>query len=60
MDLKIPYLPARLETGSLIVPVGTWEGWYFSDELEYAMSLGYKITHLNNAYLFDKGKPFNE
>ena len=24
-------------------PIGNWKGWYFSEELKYAQSQGYKI-----------------
>lgn len=27
-----------------MMPIGTWEGWYFSEELKFAEENGYKIT----------------
>lgn len=34
----------RLEQGKRVLcPVGSWEGWYFSEELKFARDNGYKI-----------------
>ncbi len=57
-DIKYPILPIRTEYG-LIYGCGSWVGTYFSEELKYAESLGYKIT-LIEAISFDKSKPFNK
>ena len=57
-DQKIPFLPHH-SNDSLIVPLGSWEGWYFSEELKYAKNLGYDIKCLNIAYEFKRGKPFD-
>lgn len=45
-------LPFRDKNG-LIMPVGKYEGWYFSEELKYAYENGYKI-HIHSGYTFDK------
>lgn len=37
----------------LIMPNGKWEGWYFSEELKFAASQGYKIKPIKG-YNFDK------
>lgn len=44
-------LPIRVNKG-IESPVGSWEGWYFSEELKFAQESGYKITVL-------KGYNFN-
>lgn len=40
-----PVLPCRItvETGEnkLIFPLGSWEGWYFSEEIKLAIHYGY-------------------
>ena len=36
-------LPHKDISGSIISPVGTWEGWYFSEEIKFAAANGYKI-----------------
>ena len=56
---KIPFLPFKTDYNT-IVPIGEWTGWYFSEELKHAKTLGYKIVPLKEAYLFNKGKPFNK
>nr|BBH42979.1 DNA polymerase [Marophrys sp. SRT127] len=49
-----PFLPARVD-GKVINPLGRWRGWYFSEVLKKAVSLGYKIK-IYEAYEFDRGK----
>jgi hypothetical protein len=39
----------------LTFPLGTWEGWYFSEELKFAQENGYKITVLEG-YNFSREK----
>jgi len=36
-------LPYRTQEGNLIFPVGTWYGWYFSEELKFSQDNGYEI-----------------
>jgi hypothetical protein len=38
-----PILPFRIEYGTVIHPVGSWTGVYFSEELKNAENLGYKF-----------------
>ena len=45
--------------GSSIAPLGTWEGWYFSEELKFALKLGYTFEVIE-AVLFERGKIFNK
>jgi hypothetical protein len=53
VSLRIPFLQSRVGTKTLN-PVGTFQGWYFSEELKYAEKLGYKIT-LDEGYGFKEG-----
>lgn len=50
----IGLLPVRSVNG-LTFPLGKYSGWYFSEELKFAMSKGYKVRVLNG-YYFDKVK----
>lgn len=58
-DNYLGLLPYKKD-GSIICPKGTWEGWYFSEEIKFASANGYKILlkkghHLNKeANVFDK------
>lgn len=45
-------LPFRADNG-LIMPLGNFEGWYFSEELKFASEQGYKINILSG-YTFEK------
>lgn len=58
-SIKLPILLHRYTcfscpiTGEVatICPVGKWTGWYFSEELKYAVELGYSIEILALAKL---------
>ena len=52
--LKNPILP-RKYNGVTVYGTGTWTGWYFSEELKIAKSLGYKFEILSG-YVF-KSEP---
>ena len=52
LDLKLPLLQHKLNL-STITPVGTWSGWYFSEQLKNAMKYGYKIKLLKG-WIFEK------
>lgn len=57
-DMKLPILLHRYKdpatgTVSTICPVGKWTGWYFTEELKYAVTLGYQIEIIRG-YHFDK------
>ena len=54
-EMKIPFLPTRLKTGEMVVPLGDFGGWYYSEELKYAEQLGYTID-LEVGYQFTRGK----
>lgn len=46
-------LPVHKEDGGLIMPHGTWYGWYFSEELRYAQEKGYSLE-IYKGYKFNK------
>lgn len=61
IDMKIPILPRKLRSKNgtrTIFPVGTWTGWYFSEEIKNAEKFGYKFEILEG-YLFEKDKIFS-
>lgn len=51
--LYIPFLVLKDSKIGLVSPVGSFEGVYFSEEIKYAMTLGYK-------FFFKKGYVFQE
>ncbi|KAG2481366.1 hypothetical protein PVAP13_J672500 [Panicum virgatum] len=55
-----PFLPYKQKDGTLIFPTGRFIGVYFSEELKYAESIGYKVYPICG-YLFDRVEsPFKE
>ena len=52
-DHYFGFIPVRLDNGSIIMPNGNIEGWYFSEELKFAHEQGYDINVLYG-YKFDK------
>lgn len=63
LDLNVPVLQLRIKSSTgikTISPVGSWEGWYFSRELENAVNnYGYKVE-IVKGYLFKKENIFKE
>lgn len=64
-DMKCPILLHKYtdpKTGevSTLCPTGKWTGWYFSEELKYAVSLGYKIEIISGYHYDNKAKIFNK
>ncbi|MFN7611021.1 MAG: DNA polymerase, partial [bacterium] len=53
-NLLNPILPFRKEDGTVIHPVGSWTGVYFSEELKNAEKLGYKFEILEGLK-FERG-----
>ena len=51
-DGYLGLLPVRGLNG-ILMPNGSWEGWYFSEELKFANENGYSITVIKG-YGFDK------
>lgn len=51
-DLYIGLLTTRNENG-ICQPMGSWEGWYFSEELKFAAKHGYNIT-VHRGYHFNR------
>ena len=58
-NLKYPFLPFKLKDQT-IFPLGTFTGLYFSEELKFAIKLGYKIRVVGKCYEFKKGQPFDK
>ena len=61
-DLNIPILPTRVKDKKgmrTICPLGSWKGWYFSEEIKNAMKYGYKFK-IHKGYLFKKQIIFKE
>jgi len=56
INLSYPILQNHFNN-STISPIGSFEGWFFSEELKNALNFGYKISILKG-YLFEKGKIF--
>lgn len=50
----IGLLPIKLQ-GRLVCPGGTFTGFFFSEELRFALNNGYTILEIKQAYKFDKG-----
>jgi hypothetical protein len=57
----IPILPYKIKTSSgaitTIYPTGTWEGWYFTEEVRNAIKFGYKFK-IFKGYQFKKSYIF--
>lgn len=53
-NLYFPYLPYR-DAGTLVFPLGTFNGHYTYFELREALKLGYKIEKIENALEFNGG-----
>lgn len=57
--LHKPFLNYYDEKLGLIAPVGTWVEIYFSEEIKYALTLGYKFKYLKGLS-YEKGILFND
>jgi hypothetical protein len=51
-DLNLPLLMTKLN-GRTVAAVGTWTGWYFTEELKLAATLGYEFEVLEGV-LFER------
>jgi DNA polymerase type B, organellar and viral len=61
-DMKEPILQVKRKINNLtrtIAPIGSWKGWYFSEELYNAEKYGYKFEVLKG-YTFNKGYIFKD
>ena len=54
LDIYLGLLPVRTKNG-LTFPLGKWYGWYFSEQLKFAKTHGYKIQVLKG-YSFNREK----
>jgi len=48
-------LPLSLN-GRLVCPIGTFSGFFFSEELQFALKNGYKLLSVGKAYAFERGE----
>ena len=55
-NMKYPFLVYRDKKKFLISPTGTFKGFYFSEEVKHALSLGYKLHKIHEAISFKKSK----
>jgi hypothetical protein len=53
-----PFLLTKIK-GRTIAPIGTWSGWYFSEELKYAVALGYRIK-VHKGYKYNRDIIFKD
>lgn len=53
-DLYVGLLPIKYQ-GQLVCPGGTFSGFFFSEELKFALENGYKILEIGQACQFTKG-----
>jgi hypothetical protein len=58
-ELYIPFLTVMHDDLGLISPTGEWEGVYFSEEIKYALSLGYTFEYFDY-YKFEKASIFDK
>lgn len=57
-NLYTPVLPCKIrsnEGDKLIFPLGSWTGWYFSEEVKLAVKYGYKIKIIES-YIYERGE----
>jgi hypothetical protein len=64
-NMKMPILLHRYKDPvtnevSTLCPTGKWTGWYFTEELKYAIKLGYKIEIIKGYHYDQKTKLFNK
>lgn len=50
----IGLLPVKWQ-GKLVCPGGTFEGFFFSEELKFALNNGYTLHSISKAYKFERG-----
>jgi len=56
--MERPFLPFRRDDKILLFPIGTFEGVYFSEELKYAVTLGYRVYTLSGFLFTRMASPF--
>ena len=59
-NLYVPVLPCKVKnpdgvSHKLIFPLGSWTGWYFSEEVKLAILYGYKVEVIES-YIYERGK----
>jgi len=56
-DEYCPFLTRKDEKRGLIAPLGNWIDIYFSEEIKFAITLGYKFKYFKGIS-YQRGKPF--
>jgi len=59
-NLYIPYLSKRDKLRGLISPVGKWTDVYFSEEIKYALTLGYQFKYIRGYKFAKREKVFTK
>ena len=54
-----PFLPYKNHNNTLLFPTGKWVGVYYSEELKFAQTLGYRIVPLRGYLFEEKSSPFD-
>lgn len=57
-NLYMPLLQTQVN-GTSLAALGSWEGWYFSEELKFALKLGYTFE-VYEGVLFERGNVFSD
>ncbi len=57
-EMDIPPLPFSPAREGLFFPTGTWRGWFASNELEFAESLGCTVK-VHQSMCYTRAKPFD-
>jgi len=58
LDIPILLVKGKITNGKTIAPLGSWRGWYFTEELKFAVEQGYKVKVLKG-YLYEKANLFD-
>lgn len=58
-NLFVPFLPYKIH-GNTLTPLGNWTGWYCSEELKYAESIGYQIEIIEGYHWEEKKSIFKD
>lgn len=61
-EMKVPFLPYKNKEkkySTTVYPIGTWSGWYFSEEIKNAEKYGYKFKIIEGI-LFERANIFKD
>jgi len=57
LDLPVPILLTKIGNKT-VAGLGSWSGWYFTEELKFAIEQGYKVKVLKG-YIFERANIFS-